>query len=97
MLCYGGYFSSIKFIDAKTKYRNLISWKPYLQNHIRTSLGRPRDVSEGRPQQVGRPHPLELQIRRYGDALVTSAGDVGTGRPLGLQIGHYGDALRTLH
>ena len=35
-----------------------------------------KDVSEERPQDVGRKCPLELQIRPYGDVLVTSAGDL---------------------
>ena len=43
-----------------------------LTYHIRTSLGRPQDVSE----DVGRPRPLELNIKPYGDVLITSAGDV---------------------
>ena len=43
---------------------------------MRTSLRPPRYVSEGRPQDVGRPHPLELNIRQYVDTLLTSAGDV---------------------
>ena len=40
-----------------------------------TSLGRPRDASEGRPEDVGRTSPLELHIRLYGYVLITSAGD----------------------
>ena len=43
-----------------------------LTYHIRTSLGRPQDVSE----DVGRPRPLELNIKPYGDVLITSVGDV---------------------
>ena len=56
LLCSGGRFSSIIFIDAKPKYRSpylLNVSQSYLQNHIRTSLGHPRGVSEGRPQDVG--------------------------------------------
>ena len=34
--------------------------QPTISNHIRTLLGRPRDVSEGRPQDVGRTRLLEL-------------------------------------
>ena len=79
LLCCGGHFSNITFIDAKTKYRSRyfldISY-PYLKSHIRTSSGRPQDVSEGCPQDVGRTRPLELNIRPYGDNLITSAGDV---------------------
>ena len=40
------------------------------------SLACPRDTSEGRPQDVGRTHPLELPIRPYGDLLTTSDEDV---------------------
>ena len=68
--------SSIIFIDVKTKYRSpylLDISQPYLQNHIKTSLGCLRDFSEGRPQDVGTTHHLELQIRPYWDVLVTSA------------------------
>ena len=37
-----------------------------------------RDVSEGRPQDIGRTRRLELHIRpyAYGDVLITFAGDV---------------------
>ena len=79
LLCCEGYFSSITFINAKTKYRSpdfLDLSQRYLQNHTRTSLGHPKDVSEGRPQDVGRIRSLELQIRQYGDVSVTSAGDI---------------------
>ena len=79
LLCCRGHFSSITFIDAKTKYRSpylLDVSQPYLKNHIRTSLGRPWNVCDRRPQDVGRARSLELQIRPYGDVLVTSAGDV---------------------
>ena len=41
-----------------------------------TSLQRPRDFCQGRPQKVGRTRSLELKIRPYGDVLITSAGDV---------------------
>ena len=34
-----------------------------------------KDVSEGRPHDFGRKRPLEVNIRPYGDALITSAGD----------------------
>ena len=34
------------------------------------------DTSEGRPQDVGRTRPLELNIRPYENVLITSAGDV---------------------
>ena len=64
----------------------LISWtflslNKDVQNHMRASLGRPGDVSEGRPQVVCRVHPTdvhptELQIRPSVDVLITSAGDV---------------------
>ena len=39
-------------------------------------LGRPQDVSEGRPQGVGWTTPLEVNIRRYEDVLKTSTGEV---------------------
>ena len=78
--CCGNCFSSTTFIDAKTKYKKSLSLGHFsallIENHIRTSSGRPRDVSEGRPQDVGRKRPLELQIRPYENVLVTSAGDV---------------------
>ena len=79
VLCCGGHFSSITVIVAKTKYRSpylLNVWQPYLQNHIKTPLERPWDVSEGRPQNVGRTCPLELQIRPYSDVLVMPTRDV---------------------
>ena len=41
LLCCEGYFSSITFINAKTKYRSPDFFdlsQRYLQNHIRTSL-----------------------------------------------------------
>ena len=41
LLCCGDHFSNITFTDAKTKCRS-----HYHLNHIRTSLGRPRYVSE---------------------------------------------------
>ena len=78
-LCCGGYFSNITFIDVKTKYRSpylLDVSQSYLQNHIRTSLGRPHDDSEGRPQDVSRTRLLELSIRLYGHVFITSTGDV---------------------
>ena len=39
-------------------------------------LRHPQDVPEGLPKGVGRTRPLELNIRPYGDALITSSGDV---------------------
>ena len=78
LLCCGGHSSSVAFLDAKTKYRSpylLNVSQPYLQSHIRTSLGRPR-VSKVRPQDVGCTRPLELQIKPYWDVLVTSALEV---------------------
>ena len=74
LLCCGGHFSSITFIDAKTKYRSpdlMDIFQSYLENHIRTSLGLPQDISERRRASL-----LELQIRPYGNVLVTSLGDV---------------------
>ena len=54
LLCCGGHLSNdITFIGAKGKYKSsylLDVSQPYLQNHIRMSLGRPGDVSEGRRQ-----------------------------------------------
>ena len=79
LLCCEGHFSSITFIDAKTKYRSpylLDVSQAYFQNHIRMSLGCPGDVSEGRPEDVGRTRPFQLQTRPLGDVLVTPAGDV---------------------
>ena len=40
------------------------------------SLDCPREVSGGRPQDVGRTRALELIIGPYGQVLKTSAGDV---------------------
>ena len=54
LLCYGNHFSNVTFIDA---YLLEVSW-PYLQNHIGTSLKRPQNVPERRPQDVGRTRPL---------------------------------------
>ena len=48
----------------------------YFQNQIRTCLGRSHDASKGHPQDVGRKHSLNLNIRPCGDVLITSAGDV---------------------
>ena len=79
LLCCGGHFSSITFIDAKTKHRSpylLDVCQPYLQNHIRTSLGCPRDISEGRPHDVGRTRPLGLQIRPIWERRRNVARDV---------------------
>ena len=39
-------------------------------------LGRPQNVSEGRPQEVGRTPPLEVNIRRYENVLKISTGHV---------------------
>ena len=103
LLCCGGHLGSTTFIDAKTKYRSpyLLDFsQPYLQDHIRTSLERPRDVSEGPPQDVGRTSLLELQIRPYGNVLVPSSRKSSRcrqGTSLALHIGHYGDILRKLH
>ena len=61
-------------------------------------LGRPQDVTKGRPQIVGKTRPLELNIRPYGDVLITSMGrphDVGRGRPMALHKGPNGDIYRT--
>ena len=79
LLCCGDHFGNITFFDAKTIYRSpylLDVSQPYLQNHMRTSLGRPQDVSEERPQDVGRTRPLEINIRPYGEVLITSTRDV---------------------
>ena len=35
-----------------------------------------KDVSQGRFQEVGGTHPLELNIRPYEDVLIRSVGDV---------------------
>ena len=110
----GGHFSTIIFIDAKTKYRSsylLDVSQPDLQNHIRKSLGRPQDVSEGHPQDVGKTLSLELNIRLYGGVLRTlhwdvlrtsylkvlrtSVEDFGSNCPLELHRGLYGDVHRT--
>ena len=44
---------------------------------------------------------MELNIRPYGDVLITAPGDrpqdVGRGRPMALHIGQYKDVLKTLH
>ena len=58
LLCCGGHFSNITFID------------------IKTTLGRPHDDSEGRPQDVSRTRLLGLSIRLYVHVFITSAGDV---------------------
>ena len=94
LLCCGGHFSNITFIDANTKYRSPYHFdvsQPYLQNYIRTSLERPQDVgtSLGIKYQIawGRLHNV---CRRRTQ-------DVGGERPMALQIGQYGDVLRTLH
>ena len=75
----GVLFSKIAlFIAAKTKYRGShhlnVSWL-YLQNHIRTSLGRPHHVSQGCSQDVSRTLSLELNIRPYEDILIMYAED----------------------
>ena len=79
LVCCGGRFSNKTFIDAKTKYRSLYLLdvsQPYLQNHIRTSLGYPQDVSRRRPQDICRTLLLELSFSLYGKVLITSAGHV---------------------
>ena len=48
-----------------------------------------KDVSEGRPEDVGRTRPLMLNIRPHRDVLITSAG--------GVLKTSVGDVLRTLH
>ena len=71
LLCSGGHFSNITFINAKTKYESpylLDVSQPYLQNHLRMSLGRPQDVGSTRS--------LELNIRPYWHIIITSAGGV---------------------
>ena len=40
------------------------------------TLGRPQDVSEGHPQEVGRTPHLEINSRRYEYVLKISTGDV---------------------
>ena len=40
------------------------------------SLKRPLEVSEGRPQDVGRTRLVEFNIRPCGDVLITSAENV---------------------
>ena len=52
-----------------------ISWM-FLNLIYRNLKGRPRDGSEGRPQNVGRTCPLESDIRSYRDVLKMSEGDV---------------------
>ena len=79
LLCSEDHFSNIAFIDAKTKDRIpylLDVSQLYLKNHIRTSLGRSQDVSEGCPQDVGKTPSLNLNIRPCEDVLITSAEDV---------------------
>ena len=47
LLCYRGNFINMTFIDAKTKYRTpylLDVSDPYLQNHIKSSLGHLHNV-----------------------------------------------------
>ena len=71
LLCSGGHFSNITFINAKTKYESsylLDVSQPYLQNHLWMSLGRPQDVGSTRS--------LELNIRPYWHIIITSAGGV---------------------
>ena len=41
-----------------------------------TSLRRAQDVTKGQTQSVGRTRTLDLNIRPYGDVLITSAKDV---------------------
>ena len=100
LLSFGGHFSNMTFIDAKSKYKSpylLNISQPYLQNHIRTFLGRPGDVSDGRRQntplgvtdQTIWVHPFNVCRNRPQD--------VGKGRALALHIGHYGGVLRTLY
>ena len=56
---------------------------------------------QGRPEHVGRTHPLELNIRLYGghphNVCRRRPQDVGRGHPMALYIGQYGDVLRKLH
>ena len=102
LLCCGGHFSNITFIDAKTKYRSPYHFdvsQPYLQNHIRTSLERPQDVCQRRPQDVDTSLGIKYQIAwgRLRNVCRRRPQDVGGGRPMALQIGQYRDVFRTLH
>ena len=81
LLCFGGYFSSITFIDAKTKYRSpyfLDTSQPYLHNHVRTFFRRgcPRNLCRRRLQDVGRVRHLALHIGHYGYILRTLSWNV---------------------
>ena len=68
LLCYGSHFSNITIFAAKTKNRSpylLEVLQPYLQNHLGTSLGRPQDICRIRS--------LQVNIRPYGDVVITAA------------------------
>ena len=88
------------FNDAKTKYRSpylLDPSQPYFQNRLRTSLGRPWDVSEGRRQNTSLGVTGQTIQGHCCNVCRKRPLDVGKGRPLALHIGHYWDDLRTLY
>ena len=98
--CCGNHFSSTTFIDAKTKYKKSLSLGRLsallIENHIRTSSGRPRDVCRRRPQDVCRGRPLELHIGHYGDVLRTLHWDFLRTSYFIVQRASVKDVLRTL-
>ena len=88
------------FNDAKTKYRSpylLDLSQPYFQNRLRTSLGRPWDLSEGRRQNASLGVTGQTIQGHCCNVCRKRPQDVGKGRPLALHIGHYWDDLRTLY
>ena len=71
LLCRGSLLVIKHFLILRPNTEVLISWT------FSTLLIEPRkDVSEGRPEDVGRTRPLMLNIRPHRDVLITSAGGV---------------------
>ena len=86
LLCCGGPFSSMTFTDAKIKYRSpylLEVFQPYLQNHIRTSVGHAPQTIWGRRHNVCRRRSFTVTYRtlwrRPQDIIFQRPKDVGRG------------------